>query len=187
MRIRAAIILLIAATICLLSARGAYTMEELMNEGKARFDELNYPEAKLKFEQATSLNPSSPEAWDGLGLALSGMALMGDVVENEENYSEAIKCFEKAIRLNPNYSEAYRDMAWAYSGQENNEKALELINKAIEMNSSLPDAHNVKGHIFLAMHRYEDAIDCFDYELKIDPNNTNAKENKLDAEVAKGV
>jgi len=57
-------------------------------------------------------------------------------------------------------------------GQYNN--ALNLFQKAILLNQNDPDLWNLKGIALRSLGRYNEAIECFNKSLEIDPRDKNA-------------
>jgi len=57
-------------------------------------------------------------------------------------------------------------------GQYND--ALNLFQKAILLNRNDPDLWNLKGIALRSLGRYNEAIECFNKSLEIDPRDKNA-------------
>lgn len=56
----------------------------------------------------------------------------------------------------------------------NFDDALGLFEQALLLNQSDPDLWNLKGVALRSLGRYEDAIDCFNKSLEIEPRDRNA-------------
>ncbi|HIA09953.1 MAG TPA: tetratricopeptide repeat protein [Candidatus Nitrosopelagicus sp.] len=52
--------------------------------------------------------------------------------------------------------------------------ALNLFQKAILLNQNDPDLWNLKGIALRSLGRYNEAIECFNKSLEIDPRDKNA-------------
>jgi len=52
--------------------------------------------------------------------------------------------------------------------------ALNLFQKAILLNRNDPDLWNLKGVALRSLGRYNEAIECFNKSLEIDPRDKNA-------------
>ena len=52
--------------------------------------------------------------------------------------------------------------------------ALDFFEQALFLNQDDPDLWNHKGIALRSMGRYEEAMECFDKSLKIDPRDKNA-------------
>jgi len=57
-------------------------------------------------------------------------------------------------------------------GQYDN--ALNLFQKAILLNRNDPDLWNLKGIALRSLGRYNEAVECFNKSLEIDPRDKNA-------------
>jgi len=53
------------------------------------------------------------------------------------------------------------------------DEALNLFQKAILLNRSDPDLWNLKGVTLRSLGRYNEAIECFNKSLEIDPRDKN--------------
>ena len=54
------------------------------------------------------------------------------------------------------------------------EDALNSFEQAISFNKNDPDLWNLKGIALRSLGRYNEAIDCFNKSLKIDPRDKNS-------------
>jgi len=52
--------------------------------------------------------------------------------------------------------------------------ALNLFQKAILLNQNDPDLWNLKGVALRSLGRYNEAVECFNKSLEIDPRDKNA-------------
>ena len=52
--------------------------------------------------------------------------------------------------------------------------ALNLFQKAISLNRNDPDLWNLKGIALRSLGRYNEAIECFNKSLEIDPRDKNS-------------
>jgi tetratricopeptide (TPR) repeat protein len=177
MNLNSASILLAAIVISSSIACGGNTIDDLIKEGWELIQVDLYSEAQEKFDEAISLNSSSPEAWHGKGFALNGKAYEKDdaneFAEARGYYEEAIRCFGKAIQLNSSYFDAYMDMSDSENRLDNYDKALELIDKAIAIEPNNAEAINVKGTIHYRMGEYDQALELFRKATTMDPNCAN--------------
>ena len=56
------------------------------------------------------------------------------------------------------------------------ENALNLFEKAISLNQNDPDLWNLKGIVLRSLGRYNEAIECFNKSLEIDPRDKNSSQ-----------
>ena len=54
------------------------------------------------------------------------------------------------------------------------DEALDFFERALLLNQDDPDLWNHKGIVLRSMGRYEEAMECFNKSLKIDPRDKNA-------------
>jgi len=54
------------------------------------------------------------------------------------------------------------------------EDALNLYQRAMSLNQNDPDLWNLKGIALRSLGRYNEAIECFNKSLEIDPRDKNA-------------
>jgi tetratricopeptide (TPR) repeat protein len=74
-----------------------YSAGVLVQEGNSYSISGNYSEAFKCFEQASSINPGSPEIWYYKAFALYYLT----------RHEDSIQCCEKAIELSPSYSDPW--------------------------------------------------------------------------------
>ncbi len=151
---------------------------------------LNEKDMKKKldfFDKSIKLNPNVSEVY----------CAKGNTLNNLERYHEAMECCDKVIAIDPNYSIAIDGKNYLkqkIQEEENKLKAnvyyikalnetdlntkLELFDKSIELNSNLPEVYCTKGNTLYNLERYQEAIDCYDKVIEIDPNYSIAIENK---------
>jgi tetratricopeptide (TPR) repeat protein len=75
--------------------------DRVKNEKKAREE---YEKAFANFKRAAELNPSMPQAWNGMGFAYRKL---GD-------YAKALENYDRALKLAPNFSDAIEYRGEAY-------------------------------------------------------------------------
>lgn len=66
------------------------------------------------------------------------------------------------------------EMGTLLMGEGNFDGALGLFEQALLLNQSDPDLWNLKGAALRSLGRYEEAIDCFNKSLEIEPRDRNA-------------
>jgi len=54
------------------------------------------------------------------------------------------------------------------------DEALNLFQRAMSLNQNDPDLWNLKGIALRSLGRYNEAIECFNKSLEIDPRDKNA-------------
>jgi tetratricopeptide (TPR) repeat protein len=100
----------------------------------------------------------------------------GWLFEKQVRYQEAIDCADRALELDPEHSWALRsrvEFLWKagrFAGAE------EAAQAALDLRPGDPDVYVTAGWLNDALHRFEDALACFDRALSIDADNADALE-----------
>jgi tetratricopeptide (TPR) repeat protein len=96
---------------------------DYVNEGNSRYNNQNYTQAIVSYQNAVSLQPDMPAAYYNLGLSYCAL---GD-------YSKAVENFKKAAKREDNdtnfqKSATYYCLGWAYNQLNDKERALSCLN-----------------------------------------------------------
>jgi len=91
--------------------------------GKALWDEKNYENALIAFNNSTVFNPANDKAWFYKGLTLARMG------RNEE----AIAAYETVSTLDPGNAAVWFNKGTNLAGLNRTDEALVAYNKAIEL------------------------------------------------------
>jgi len=94
-------------------------------------------------------------------------------------YDQSIVDFTKAITLKPNNGHAYTDRADAYYEKGEASLALPDAEKGVSLVPASATGLTVRGRIYETLGRRDEAISDFRAVLKLDPNNTNAKQGLI--------
>ena len=134
-----------------------------VEEGNKLGELGKYDEAFKCFDKATKLNPEDADAW----------GCKGEVESRLGKHDEAFEYFDKAIKLDPN--------TWGWKGclilsgiksRANGLMALKCCDKAIKLAPKPEiDAWIFKGIELGNLDKYDEAHECFDKAIKIDPND----------------
>ena len=108
--------------------------------GTSYYQEGRHDSARLQFEKAISLSPSSWVAYNNLGL----------VYFQQHDFVRALPNFQKSIQLNPNYSTAYLNIAGVYSQTSKIDSAIAVLKKVISF-----DSHNLLAYENLSKAYYQ--------------------------------
>ena len=107
------------------------------------------------YDKALEIEPSSKLAWYGNGKAL----------DKKQDYEGALSCFKEASKINPD-SQIYRD---------NVKMELEKLGRTDDDDDDDAKAWNNKGFDLYVLQKYEEAIECFDRDINIDPRYRHAR------------
>ena len=101
-----------------------------LQKGIAFYNQKNYEEALVAFEQAIQLDPKGNFAWYCKGVALNNLG----------RHEEAIKAYETAMQLDPKDAKAWHNKGSALSLLGRHEEALAAFKKVEELDPSDRDA-----------------------------------------------
>ncbi|CAD8148198.1 unnamed protein product [Paramecium pentaurelia] len=95
----------------------------------------------------------------------------GQTLKRLKKYQEAIECYDKAIQINPKSSPAWNN--------KGNWLSIILFNKIQRSIIVLRKSNWLnKGNSLKRLNKYEDAIECFDKVISINPKNESAWNSK---------
>ena len=95
--------------------------DEQMQEGAGQMDAGQFERARKNFKKATELNPSRPEAFNGIGVTYYARS----------DYEEALNWYKKSLEVDPNFGDGYYNMACIYSLMKKNEMGLRYLEIAL--------------------------------------------------------
>ena len=132
------------------------------NEGATAFNAQDYATAKTKFQEAITLNPNLPQAYQA----------MGRVHLAEKNYQEAAAMAEKVLALAPADAKAQALAYEAYNGLGDKAKAKQFEQALAAANPKVAavNFYNQGAELFNAGKPAE-AIPMLDKALAADPEN----------------
>jgi tetratricopeptide (TPR) repeat protein len=114
------------------------------------------------YDKIIKINSNEGMAWRGKGLALGRLG----------RPQAAIECYDEALKIDP-----YDDIAQRSKDIEIEEfKAIDTVTHSPDMSSLV-----TKGLELELDEKYEEAIQCYDEALEINPNDESVWENKADA------
>jgi tetratricopeptide (TPR) repeat protein len=108
------------------------------------------------------------KASEGERLAILGLqaGINGDPAKSLEYAKQAVQKY-------PEDERARQNLAFAYSGQQDNEKAVDELNKAIELNPNFSPAYNSLGYAYRLVNRNADAEKAFKKYIELVPKDPN--------------
>lgn len=93
-----------------------------------------------------------------------------------EQHAKAIRAYQAALKIRPDSATAYRGLGNAYYEMGNNDAALQNLLKAKRLNPNEPKVYVLLGAVYQSLGRKKDAIDAFEFYLKMAPNGRFARE-----------
>jgi tetratricopeptide (TPR) repeat protein/capsular polysaccharide biosynthesis protein len=126
-------------------------------------------QAKQWYEAAIDRNENLPEAY----------ANLGNLYFQERRWEKAISAYEKALSLAPNFAAACRQLARVWTQLEKRETATEFWYRAcaIEPNWATADEYLTLGNHLAEFSKIQQAIECYDRAIKLNPDLAIAYHN----------
>ncbi|WP_162054653.1 adenylate/guanylate cyclase domain-containing protein [Pontibacter pamirensis] len=138
----------------------------------------NWNEVRKNHIKAINLNPNYAQSHSWYGMNLLNWI--------EGNFEEAEKEGQLAIRLEPLSAIDHADYAWTlYTGQKYNE-ALNVAQKGIDLDNSSFLSHRIAGLCYLALERYEEAVNTFSFLMTTSNRHQHAVNSLIWAYCANG-
>jgi adenylate cyclase len=101
--------------------------------------------------KSSALNPSLPLVYEALG----------NVSLFKRQHAEAVAAARRWVKIEPGNADAYANLAGALHFSGESEQAIPLIEKAMRLNPYYPFYYILyRGQSYLAMERYEDALEA---------------------------
>jgi len=88
-----------------------------LRDGAAWLGEGNFEKARARFEEAVALDPSRPEAYNGVGVTW----------RMRDDFKSALEWYKKALGVDPDFGDAYYNMACVYALSGQPELALRYL------------------------------------------------------------
>jgi TolB-like protein/Flp pilus assembly protein TadD len=128
--------------------------------------ERNWPESKKSFRKAIELNPKYTQARSIYGLIYLSWV--------EGNFEEAESQAQISTRLEPLSAIDYADLAWILHTAGRFEEALTYAQTGIEIDAHSFLSQRIAGLCYIALQRYKEAIDTFQYLMTISNRQQHA-------------
>ena len=93
------------------------------------------------------------------------------------DYKQAMSCYERSIKLNKEISykkglaNNYKNIGTIYRVKGNYNDALSFFDQALSLDPTNPDFWNLKGMALRSLGRYDEATDCYNKSLEIEPRD----------------
>ena len=126
------------------------TWREQMESGQGFMERGFFERARRMFKKATELDPTRPEAYNGIGVTYYAR---GD-------YEEALSWYKLSLEVDPNFGDAYYNMACIYSLMKKNSLAFRYLHIAVlngfvehQAMQQDPDLNNLRSDV-----RYQEIL-----------------------------
>jgi tetratricopeptide (TPR) repeat protein len=161
------------------------------NKGATLDDLDRHQEAIDCYDRALAIDPKSALAWDNKGVAHRALGDLNSWTGGSGNFEEALRCFDKALAIDPQNASAWNGKGSVHRalGRERSDTAayvaaLVCFDKALAINPRYVPALGNKADTLDVMGLHEDAIDCCENALAVDPRNADMWYTKALAEDA---
>ncbi|TRZ77931.1 MAG: tetratricopeptide repeat protein [Deltaproteobacteria bacterium] len=138
------------------------------NLGVAFKDSGDFKNALFHFQEAVRIKPNYTIGYDNLGCVY---ILMG-------RPAESIPYLRKALEISPGYRRAKINLACALVLDKQYGESIALYEKLVMLEPDDPELYNSFGVALAGQGRVEEAMRCFEWALKKDPNYIQAHRNK---------
>ena len=128
-----------------------------------------YEEALECYNEAINIDPTNVSVYTEKRWVLSRL----------ERYGMALECIDKALELQPDHAETLAGKGIVLSKMGEDNEALQWFDRALELsNYQHVHAWICKGFALEKLEKLEEALECYNGLLKIEPGNTDAWNNK---------
>lgn len=103
--------------------------------------------------------------------------IRGDAYFALENYSAAFADYSESVKISPN-APAYAGLGNVFVKMNNIPESIINYTKAAELEPGCARYYFIRGQALNMQGKYDDAINDFDYALKIEPDNVEYKQNR---------
>jgi TolB-like protein/DNA-binding winged helix-turn-helix (wHTH) protein len=121
------------------------------------------------FQKAINSQPDYAAAWSGLADSYLGSAAGGEA-SPQEVLPQGDAAARKAVELDDSLPEAHNSMAAAYLIYRwDLQRAERESTRAVELNPGFAEGHHLRGYVFQALNRTEEAIQEQKKAMELDP------------------
>jgi Tfp pilus assembly protein PilF len=121
-------------------------------------------------EEAISLDPKYPAAYDSLSAIHRLNVWYGLTKTPKESLDSSLKLIQKALVLNENYGDAHSSLATIYNMKRQFDKAINEIELAISLNPNDADIHANLGRFLHNLGRTEESVAAFKKAIRLNPH-----------------
>jgi Flp pilus assembly protein TadD len=138
-----------------------------LNEARRLVAVGKFKEAEARLRVYLSQNETSAD----------GRFLLGYVLLRLDKPKESLAEYTHAAQLRKPSAEDLKNVALAYVLLEDYDDAQKWMGRSIEMNDKDPDAWYGLGRILYTKQRFQDAVNCFEKTVVLDPASVKAEDN----------
>ncbi|QDU54594.1 cellulose synthase subunit BcsC [Aeoliella mucimassa] len=161
------LLLMVAA----LSGCNNLNSQALNSEGVRLYQQGNYQQASIRFQEAIANDPTSANGYYNLAASLHKS---GTMYNRPNDLQQAETLYNKCLEHDPNHAECYRGLAVLLSETNRQDASFRLLSGWVQANPSLPDARIELARLYEETGRAEEAKTTLIDALNVDPNNARA-------------
>jgi TolB-like protein len=129
----------------------------------------DYERSRQYFQKAIDRQPDYAAAWSGLADSYAGKAVSGDA-RPEDVMPQGYDAARKAVALDDSLPEAHNTMAAFYLFYRWDWRRAERESgRAVELNPGFAEGHHLRGYVFQALNRTEEAVQEQKKAMELDP------------------
>lgn len=145
--------------------------QALNSEGVRLYQQGNYQQASVRFQEAIANDPASANGYYNLAASLHKA---GSMYNRPNDLQQAEVLYNQCLERDPNHVECYRGLAVLLGETNRQEESFRLLSAWIQQSPELPDARIELARLYEETSRPEDAKATLVDALAIDPNNARA-------------
>jgi len=157
-RVSLLVLVVLSLGICGSYAQGP-TEEDVLKKGVDYSRHDKYDEAISEFNNAIKINPSSANAYYGLGF----------IYDKKGDLDKAVANFTKAIEIDPALTDAYYNRGFAYYKKGAFDQSISDYGKVIELSPNSADAFYGRGLVYSKKGNLDQAIADFNKAIEVRP------------------
>jgi tetratricopeptide (TPR) repeat protein len=141
--------------------------DALLLEGKSLANLEKFKEADIALREYVSHHPSSAD----------GLYMLGYVLNREDNPAQSLQVYTTAARLSTPKSDDLKIVAADYVLLNDYPDAVKWMRQAIDLDPRSEPAWYGLGRCYYSQSSFADAMQAFQYALKLDPTDVRAQTN----------
>lgn len=145
--------------------------QALNAEGVRLYQQGNYQQASVRFQEAIVQDPNSANGYYNLAASLHKA---GTMYGRPNDLRQAERLYNQCIERDPNHGECYRGLAVLLSETGREEEAFRLLSSWTTESPEIPDPQIELARLYEETGRMEDAKASLINALTVDPNNARA-------------
>ncbi|CAD8185179.1 unnamed protein product [Paramecium octaurelia] len=151
--------------------------EDLCNQGKKLYSDLNYNEALTYFDKSIVINPSNQESLLYKGFNKS-IIIIGSCLRMLNKYEDAITWLDKALAIDPKHVVSLCIKGDCLRLLKQFDKSEKILHQAIQLNPNHTVSLDSLGICLQDQQKYQEALIYYERSLKVQSNNQWTKNQK---------